>query len=952
MGLAYNLDTVALPSLQDFGSLLQLGDENAFSAGGFSGRLDGIEIPDPQSANYSEFDIIVRDTTYTRDNYIICGSYRAFFRNLGASGEWAWDGFVIIIRAHNLPFYSPDYPPIFGTAGDAPEYSPFYWFNPGKVGQGAGAYQPLQPYSQDNQCWAYVARMPYECAPGLTGIGSDSTPGIYSVDTGKIPSTEGPRLEILAAGHSRIDTTVEGGISGQNYSGWFSNLSFIYGGPTIGPPTDPTSPLEFEPLTRFELNFLAELSFQVSQNCLTNVGNGLPPASGSFPKGINQDLQDLARAIIQTSDESDEPPKLTALGNGYVITRIHDIVGLNTSPLPLQDNLSSLFITGEVAYDNGAGSVDFTTPFIGNWGYQQPIGNPGYLNLFCSVGDRNWALDGDVAAYNLNGAYGTAIAPSFNVNETQDIFSNQIIIAVDRVTHGATTNGELYAAQFGFVNFPLGAPGGALDLSVWPFGVKGGPFETVAGLTLPDKWYGKALQQKTFTQEEEAEAKLLDLYNDNQGVLNPADGVVVLDAIEDKQLLARLNQDPTLQGREPDPINFLAGVSAPNYIDYGQSNKPAFTGQPANIAYGFMGVIAGDGPQIYMYDFGTATMTIDTSGATAKFYVGPNPITPQEAGLDIYNFGSTMNAAIETGTDSTTRIPVSAGWDADRDQWIYTFADSTGGTVLSCNSAFDRQPANQIAYLDQTDQFDNIDSNVRSAYFTPRNMTPFLDGLVLFGGEVDTTQLGQRAIKSILLPNVIFPSNPDTRGFQTFEIQGSTGRTARVWVDYMLYDGVDSLVAVVIQELGLRVTVENVEWYKRKILNDDVLNMTNEEIEAWIDAQQAEYRKMLIDKERQGRLRRRRRQQSAIANELEELLQGEFVVSEMDFIEDDFIERNLRDLNAFPDQDEEFKRQLGTDAQWLEDDSLYGPSVPRKETASERRKQAKQDPDAEESDDS
>ena len=100
------------------------------------------------------------------------------------------------------------------------------------------------------------------------------------------------------------------------------------------------------------------------------------------------------------------------------------------------------------------------------------MGTPGYLNLFCSVGDRNWALDGDVAAYNLNGAYGTAIAPSFNVNETQDVFQNQIIIAVDRVTHGASTNGELYAAQFGFVNSTR-TFGGALDLSVWPFGVRG-----------------------------------------------------------------------------------------------------------------------------------------------------------------------------------------------------------------------------------------------------------------------------------------------------------------------------------------------------------------------------------------------------------------------------------------------------------------------------------------------
>ena len=109
-----------------------------------------------------------------------------------------------------------------------------------------------------------------------------------------------------------------------------------------------------------------------------------------------------------------------------------------------------------------------------------------------------------------------------------------------------------------------------------------------------------------------------------------------------------------------------------------------------------MGVIAGDGPQIYMYDFGTATMTIDTSGATAKFYVGPNPILPFVAGLDIYNFGSTMNAAIETGTGSATRIPVSAGWDADRDQWFTLFRHHRS-TVLSCNPF--GQPANQIAYL-------------------------------------------------------------------------------------------------------------------------------------------------------------------------------------------------------------------------------------------------------------
>jgi predicted transcriptional regulator len=230
-------------------------------------------------------------------------------------------------------------------------------------------------------------------------------------------------------------------------------------------------------------------------------------------------------------------------------------------------------------------------------------------------------------------------------------------------------------------------------------------------------------------------------------------------------------------------------------------------------------------------------------------------------------------------------------------------------------------------------------------------MTPFLDGLCFFGGAVDTTQLGQRAIQSLDLPwETPLGTIATVRGFQSFELQGSTGRTARVWIDYLLYDNIDSLVAVVIQELGLRVTVENVEWYKRKILNGDVLNMSNEEVEAWIDAQQAEYRKMLIDKERQGRLRRRRSQQSAIANGLEEILQGEFVVSNHDFIEDDFIERNLKNMSAFPDQDSQLKRQISSDAQWLEDETLYGSSVPRKETPLERRKKENEDPETEESD--
>jgi|TARA_B100001778_G_scaffold115920_2_gene95119 hypothetical protein len=186
---------------------------------------------------------------------------------------------------------------------------------------------------------------------------------------------------------------------------------------------------------------------------------------------------------------------------------------------------------------------------------------------------------------------------------------------------------------------------------------------------------------------------------------------------------------------------------------------------------------------------------------------------------------------------------------------------------------------------------------------------------------------------------------------QLTQLDGPSGRKVIMWVDYLLFDGVDSLIATVVQELGLSVTVENVEWYKRKMISGDVLNMTTEEIEAWVQSQQAEYRKMLIDNERQGRVRKRRRQQSAIAHDLEEQIQGEFVVSEMDFLEGDFIERNLKNISAFPDQDEQLKNQIITDEQFNELDSLYGTPVPKKTTSLERKQKSEKVPESDAEDD-
>ena len=42
------------------------------------------------------------------------------------------------------------------------------------------------------------------------------------------------------------------------------------------------------------------------------------------------------------------------------------------------------------------------------------------------------------------------------------------------------------------------------------------------------------------------------------------------------------------------------------------------------------------------------------------------------------------------------------------------------------------------------------------------------------------------------------------------------------YFEYLPYDGVDGLVAKKLQQLGIRVTITNVEWYKQKILKQSL----------------------------------------------------------------------------------------------------------------------------------
>ena len=61
---------------------------------------------------------------------------------------------------------------------------------------------------------------------------------------------------------------------------------------------------------------------------------------------------------------------------------------------------------------------------------------------------------------------------------------------------------------------------------------------------------------------------------------------------------------------------------------------------------------------------------------------------------------------------------------------------------------------------------------------------------------------------------------------KVFNLDGATGREAFVWVDYILFDGADAVIATKLRERGMKVTIDSVEWFKRKIINSGDLNLS------------------------------------------------------------------------------------------------------------------------------
>ena len=866
---------------------------------------------------------IIRGSRFCNDWYYIWGSYRASFIDLRNDGNnvTAWDGFVTMIPAHAL--YSR-FPENFvggqENFNDPNVFNPFnvfysipcrlpYALNPGAIADNAAI-------AADSEVGVHT--LDYALGVGVAAQGAP-IPGFPTRQISQDPSTSAC-LNFNWMGHQR--TVAANGTLDMDYVGCGGHYEVNVILPTYSSEEGPTTP---ENLDIFNAE---RWGWNLTEALCKNAG-GFPPLSNAaaFPKAeYISKLEERTAAYlppgfgiggIDTLDIADcllSDYATPAGTSGYYVSRIYDSYSYQGSDFA---NTGLTLICGEASRINAAGTaVAGTVPFAGLFASSMsrtveldyPASTPKDRATLKIAVPPNFITDTSIAAYDYEGAWANVISPSLSralVIEAQlrDSIPPGFLIGINNLDIGgvktcailgSVTDDVIYGG--GYTTFT--ALGALVDnFFASPLAIKGNQFTTQTGIALPEgtgaKWTGRVQQQATFSPEYEAVTKNQSQYESFISGKLPPDQY--FGWISDPDLLRDLQGDTTISPKDRD-VSSLVGCNptysfGPNFNPAflygtgniymgGLSNKPppTLSNPYSNLGYGLMAYVPGGEPYVFMYDYGTVSVLASTFGVVAP------AIPPVEVRASGIQEGDNMNAAFTVAPTSTTRYPVSASWDNDRDQWTFTFADATNGFgFMSVNSAFSTaESQNQFSFLDQTDNFALSGpyaalANPQACIYTSRMMTPILDGLAILGASEDVTYKGQTAMKAFEYTpaGALQPVN----AFACYTINGTTGRTANVWVDYLLFDGVDSLIATELQTMGLRVTVENVEWYKAKIIRKGELGFTPEEVEDWVRSQQEEYKATQRLKQRQGRSRLRKRQVQAWQegnSDMEDIVSGDF----------------------------------------------------------------------------
>jgi hypothetical protein len=868
MSLAYSLDVSELKNSDKLSQVLIFLGTDVAETGIFP--LGNFRFMNPSFTKdiFPTGEYIIRDGMYINGMYVYVGSYKAYFVDLFGSGShgYAWDGFIMVMRGYSINEYD-------GIVKQIP--------NGSFIGGNGFGFLPM--------------RMPFEVNPGASGsaaaIAADSSVGLHSLDVFKdledIAVTGGDEdIRIITCGFQRVNPSVESVPTGMDYVANLYMGILLEDNGTIALDDDGTKVKEYE----YNPDNIMQVTWEASQT-----GH----ADKTFEIGRFGMLRDLDQVLSAntlatthiydfTTWEAGQKPDGTGgssptgqdtrgISFNYYPRRFFDISCFsNTSYGPSQTAESPFYIVGDMALDtNNDGSIDDNCPVMIGCAYPYGVflraigGFPpfSYLGPFMNAApaiatslatDASWLKEDTTVAYNFSNAWGASILIPYEDLGPIDYQSLPLTyIAVNDVTHSGSTYGEIYA----FSESPLNPA-----TTIVPFAVETGNFTTTTGISLPTRWYNKAVQFRTFTVEEEDIAKA-GQFDVDTGEFYPTSASMF----------------------DTDAQEYI-GFDG-NYQRYGSYTNPLSPNQPqgtrSGAGYGFLGIRTGTGPIAIMFDSGSGLENVDGVGVFEGWTA------------TILSEGQNINNNHLNNPTSTTRKIINCGWDNDRDQWLFLTSDTNDVGVISVASDF-TTASNNLGFLDQTANFSNLSSNADAGAYFPLTMSNAMDGWIWFG-VLDTDSNVRFGIKQSALGAAesvtVFPDTPieityDTYPNATTEIRritGTTGRTARVWVDYVLFDGVDSVIATKLKGLGMKVNIENVEWFKRRIIRSGDLNIKSEEIEEWMREQQTQYKEMLKETERQGRVRKRKSQVSAYREGMEDQINPEFMDSEVKDYIDSFV---------------------------------------------------------------
>ena len=835
-------------------------------------------------------EVVIRDGYYHNGIYVIVGSYRAYFQLLAETGApgYAWDGFVLLHRGYNV-MESTD--PAFDNILDPRDYAiiPMNWPTlctaniPGdlddeEVGTGLYAVTPLKNI--------------IDTEVGAPGYGQDD---IKIVVGGHhcAPSTVLPTDARTVGAAAQLTFQIQGsgvGNEGRIFYSFEPRRSVLFGLDYDFTPLAPDQTL----LYRDWKDVIA-----MTPSCLGVGASGYQEdmwKDGMLPDGTNP------FGPITSSDNS-------ILNNGYVPIKIFGVRSVAAATVGFGKNIDGVvFIAGQMASSTPLKVTENESPFYmtmamgkrtmdGIYGAVPPLDYLGpwtacvtAMNSTLIAGITTPFMSG-LGVYD-NGFYagdttGGAF-PGTNTRALETAAATDIMPPSEIVGADSTTNVTPIILALGNTKYPSSADPrrGALYTAngfpmegqpSLPIGFAGGGMEDIAGVKLPSIGFPCCLQQfRTYTfSEENTSMRVTTIGNTDERKATPES----LWDNDTEQFVGYVGNYPRYDTSKS------GGLTAGKQTFQGYAAVGWYDGTDPNIT-------PTAGPCLISYDKGTPTIEnlVLTTG-------GPPPAPVSQGSFDtkprMRQDGGQLNLAIGVGGGGTPALRKCdwAAWDNDRDQWLFIVSENTGGvSVVSVDAPF-------TTFLDQSAAFTAAQSSdYTTAMYYPISMSNALDGLVVFGQRIQDVW-GNLSMKPTYVGTFAMdlPWGPGTftavtsSSMKAYRITGSTGRTARVWIDYMLYDGVDAVIAMQLRDWGMRVTVENVEWFKARVLQDGDMKAKGEEIEEWMEEQGKQYTDMLKTKERSGRLRKRRSQISAYKREVGDLMTPDQIDTQVY----DFVPRGL-----------------------------------------------------------